>query len=474
MRKKTKIITTISDRNCEPSFIADLFNNGMNVVRINTAHQNFEGSLKLINNIREVSDKIAILIDTKGPEVRTIEMDEALEVKEGELIAVKGRQDDELPEMKTFYVNYENFVEDLEIDAHILIDDGSIDFAVREKKNSTLICEVLNDGIIEGRKSVNTPSIQLKLPSLTQKDIDYVNFAIDNDLDFIAHSFVRNKEDLFAIQKILDERNSTIEIISKIENQEGVDNLDEILDNCYGIMIARGDLAIEIPAEKIPTIQKAIVKTCIERRKPVIVATQMLHSMIHNPRPTRAEVSDVANSVYDGVDAIMLSGETAYGAYPVEAVKVMTRVAREVEKRKHALKDLPNLILSNDITAYNVRVAVNAAEELPIKAIIADTTTGRTIRALAAYRGRTTIYAQCYDKQTMRKLALSYGVYVDYMKTRKNSLKFLKKALQRYKNKRVFHKNNMILVIAGNFTSKMGANFIEIGTVKELNKYSAE
>ena len=232
---------------------------------------------------------------------------------------------------KCLYTNCECFVEDVPVGADILIDDGSIGLKVVEKNDNALICSVCNNGVIKGKKSVNVPNVHISLPALTDKDRIFLNWAIDADIDFIAHSFVRNKEDLMEIQGILDERESHIKIISKIENQQGIDNLDDILSHCYGVMIARGDLGVEIPAEKIPLIQKKIVQRCRARKKPVIVATQMLHSMIESPRPTRAEVTDVANAITQSTDAIMLSGETASGKYPIEAVRTMSAIAIEME-----------------------------------------------------------------------------------------------------------------------------------------------
>lgn len=470
MRKKTKIVATISDKNCSPKLIEELFNNGMNLVRLNTAHQTCEASLKVINNIRKVSDKIAILVDTKGPEIRTTRIENQFPVKEGEIIKFKG--DPEATSSKEcVYITYKDFAKDLPVNSKILIDDGSLELIVLEKKEDYLYCKVLNDGVIDGNKSVNVPSIHINLPALSQKDIEFINFAIDNDLDFIAHSFVRKKEDVIAVKSILESRNSKIKIIAKIENREGVDNLDEILEYAYGIMVARGDLAIEIPAASIPRIQKHIIDTCISKRKPVIVATQMLHSMITNPRPTRAEISDVANAIYDGTDAIMLSGETAYGKYPLESVKMMTEIAKEIEENTNTFRKLDPFVISTPTSAYLVKTAAMAGNQLPIKAIITDTTSGRTVRALAAYRGNVPIYAQCYSKQTMRKLTLSYGIYVDYMEPLKTSHEFLQKALSNYGKKKIFHQDNLILVIAGNFIRSKGANFIEIGTVSDLLEF---
>jgi len=470
MRKKTKIVVTISDRNCEPELIQELFDNGMNLVRLNTAHQDCEGSLKVINNIRKVSDKIAILVDTKGPEIRITSVEKNFEVKKNEIVKIKG-DPEKVSSRECIYITYKNIVNDLSINSKILIDDGSIELTTIEKKDDYLICRVENDGIVEGKKSINIPYTNINLPALSPKDIEYINFAIEHDLDFIAHSFVRKKEDIIAVKSILEAKNSNIKIIAKIENQEGVDNIDEILDYAYGVMIARGDLAIEIPAKSIPRIQKQIIDKCIKRRKPVIVATQMLHSMISNPRPTRAEISDVANAVYDGTDAIMLSGETAYGKYPVESVKIMSDIAKDIEANTETYRELPPLVISTQVSAFLVKSAVKAGNELPVTAIVTDTTSGRTVRALAAFRGKNTIYAQCYSKQTMRKLALSYGVYVDFIEHQKSSHEFLYEALKRYSNRDEFQKDNLILVIAGNFNRSKGANFIEIGTVEDLMEF---
>lgn len=321
MPKNTKIVATISNLNCSASFIERLYAAGMDVVRLNTAHMTHEDALEVITNTRKVSDKIGILLDTKGPEIRTCDAQEQLSVKCGDTIRVKGAPG-ELSHDDVICVSHKDFVMDVPVGSSILIDDGYIALAVMEKDNEYLSCTVENDGVIKARKSINIPSVHVKLPALSEKDKGFIRFAADNDLDFIAHSFVRNREDVLAVQQILDEKKSSIKIIAKIENFEGVENLDEILEHVYGVMIARGDLAVEIPTEQIPLIQKRIIRACIEKRRPVIVATQMLHSMIDSPRPTRAEVSDVANACLDHTDALMLSGETANGRYPEIAVRL--------------------------------------------------------------------------------------------------------------------------------------------------------
>jgi pyruvate kinase len=467
MIKKTKIVATISDRSSSPQFIKSLFDEGMDVVRLNTAHQNSEGALKVIKDVRDVSEKIAILLDTKGPEVRTVKTENVIKVSVGQQIKIKGDPTKESNE-ECIYVSYIDFVNDVPENTCILIDDGSIELKVIKKETDCLICEATNEGVIKGRKSVNVPNISFNLPSVSERDKEFIQLAIDQNIDFIAHSFVRSKEDVLEIQKILDEKKSKIKIIAKIENQEGVDHIDEILDHVYGVMVARGDLAVEIPYEKIPGIQRMLINKCIERRKAVIIATQMLHSMIDNPRPTRAEVNDVASAVYSNTDAVMLSGETANGSYPVEAVRTMAKIAIEVEQSKESFNNIPTIALNNPTTAYLCKAAVKGAIRLNAKAIIADSTSGRTLRAMAAYRGSKPIFAQCYSKRTMREMALTYGVVPDFMELKETSHEFLLEALTSLINKHTFDQEDMIVVAAGNFGRSMGVSYIEIGTVGNL------
>lgn len=464
MKKFTKIVATISDRKCEQEFLKELFEEGVNVVRLNTAHQGRAEALKVVENVRAVSSNIALLLDTKGPEVRTKGIEEDVSVKTGDVLFLTG--DEEIEARKDlFKVNYSDLYSDLSIEDRILIDDGDIELIVIDKIDSELKLEVLNDGIIKNNKSVNIPGVSISLPALSEKDRDFILFAIENDIDFIAHSFVRKKEDVKEVQDILDEHNSNIKIIAKIENQEGVDNIDEILDNVYGIMVARGDLAIEIPAERIPVIQKRIVNKCIESKKPVIIATQMLHSMIEHPRPTRAEVTDIANAVYNRTDAIMLSGETAYGKYPIEAVQTMVKVAREIEK-EHVANESQNLVrINNEVTAVLARAAVHACKRIPVSAIITDTLTGRTARYVSAFRGNIPVYARCYKKNVMRELALSYGVDPDFVEKKESRDEFVKESLESMLKKRYVTPQDQVLIIGGSFGRSQGATFMEISKV---------
>lgn len=461
-KKKTKIICTISDIRCDVDFLRELYRNGMNVVRINSAHATLEGAQKIVDNVRAVSDKIAILVDTKGPEVRLTAMESSVGfiAKAGSTVKI-GNGTENFSDSETLYTNCSTFVQDVPIGADILIDDGSVELKVEDKNDETLTCRIMNNGVIKGRKSINVPDVHISLPALTGKDRIFLQWAIDADIDFIAHSFVRTKKDLIEIQEILDERNSHLKIISKIENQQGIDNLDEILTHCYGVMIARGDLGVEIPAEKIPMIQKNIVRKCRARKKPVIVATQMLHSMIENPRPTRAEVTDIANAIFQSTDAIMLSGETASGMYPVEAVATMSAIAIEAEKSIDTTLEVNLEEVAKPIAAVLARSLVAATQEIPVKAIILDTWTGRTGRYLAEFRPKVPIYAMCYNSFTMRELALTYDVYCYKFGVTGTKEGFVSNSLKILKEDGKISEGDLVGFIGGSFNDELGATYME-------------
>ncbi len=465
MRKKqTKIVATISDRKCAPEFIKTMHDAGVDVMRLNTAHQTLEDTLVVIKNIRSISERIAILVDTKGPEVRTSQAEEDIFCKKGQMIKVSGGKADSISTSENIYVNYNNFHKDVPVRTAIFIDDGKMELRVREKLRNHLVCEVMNDGVVKSKKSVNIPGVHLNLESLTKKDREYVDFCIKHGVDFIAHSFVRTKEDVLGIQRILDKHKSKIKIISKIENREGIDNLDEIIECSYGVMVARGDLGIEIEAEEIPLIQKEIIKKCIFRHKPVIVATQMLQSMVKNPRPTRAEVSDVANAVIDGADAVMLSEESASGDFPIESVEIMSRIVRRVEasNEDYAFPSLPISDGQNTVDNYLIKAAVLATEELDIKEIIMAASDGFDVGVMASYRSRTPVYVKCQDKSLVRQLALTYGVNAHYVEREDNHKKFISNLFQKLvKNGKLLPKDKVIFLS----TDRNGgteANFLEI------------
>lgn len=464
--KYTKIVATISDRRCEVEFIRQLYEAGMNVARLNTAHISTESALTMINNVRAVSDSIGILVDTKGPEIRTRNINEPINVKKDDIIKIKGG--DGLSDQETFYVSYEHIHRDVPAGNQILIDDGDLALEVIEQTEDCLICRVGNSGQIKNKKSVNTPGVSVDLPSISEKDVAFIEFAAQNDVDFIAHSFVRNKEDVLAVQEILDRYNSRIKIIAKIENLDGVNNIDEILQYAYGIMVARGDLGIEIPAEKIPSIQRKLIKKAVQQKKPVIIATQMLHSMIDNPRPTRAEVSDVATAIYDRTDAIMLSGETAYGNYPVESVKVMSKIALEVEASKDRRNDLPVPRLDNETSAFLAEAAVLASKELKVNAIVTDTLTGKIARYIAAFRGALPVYAKCHNGRVKRELALSYGVFPSEIQSKKNKHKLIETSLLDLVERNLITEKDTVVYVGGNFGVGGGTSFIEIASVEQM------
>lgn len=471
MNKFTKIVATISDRRCDVDFIKDLFGNGLNVVRMNSAHLSKEGFEKIVNNVRAVSERIGILMDTKGPEIRTTTNidDKEINIHEGDKITVIG-QPDGCTTGETICLSYADIAKDVHKGAHLLIDDGELDFVIDDIDGDKILCTATNNGTLGSRKSVNIPGVSVNLPSLTERDIVNINYAIDMDIDFIAHSFVRTKQDILDIQKILDARNSHIKIIAKIENQEGINNFDEILDSAYGIMIARGDLGIEVSAEMIPGIQNKLIRKCIAAHKPVIVATQMLHSMISNPRPTRAEVSDIANAVYQRADALMLSGETAYGKYPVEAISTMSRVAieaeRSMQKLTHDVHSLPKM--ENDVTSFLAHQAVDSAEEVGTKAIITDSYTGRTARYIASFRGNNPTLALCYYQHVIRLLALSYGVFPVYQKRSATSREYLYHGLKQLICLGLLTRDCLIAYLGGAYGEGKGTSFLEINKVGEI------
>ncbi len=474
MSKHTKIVATISDLRCDVDFLQELYASGMNVARLNSAHLADEGFFKVINNVRSVSSDIAILIDTKGPEVRTtaIANNEKIMFETGDIVTVVGDLK-RLTSKDCISVSYENLIDDMNIGCKMLIDDGELEFTVTEKREQSLICVAENSGELGSRKSVNVPGVRINLPSLTKRDREVIKLAIENGVDFIAHSFVRNKQDVLDIQAILDEHNSPIKIISKIENQEGVDNIDEILEVTYGVMVARGDLGIEVAQEKIPGIQRILIRKCVQAKKPVIVATQMLHSMINNPRPTRAEVTDIANAIYYRTDALMLSGETAYGKYPVEAVRTMAKIAEEAEKTKMPENDIPVCTTdSKSIATFLAEKAVRATKMLGINAIINDSYTGGTARYVAAFRGVCPVFAICYNERTIRQLALSYGVFPIFQETKPSAREYFFEGMKLLMDKGLISESDKVAFLGGSFGEGGGTTYLEINEVFRILKHS--
>lgn len=418
MLKKTKIVCTIGPASESVETLVDLINSGMNVARLNFSHGDHEEHMARIVNIREASkitgQRVAILLDTKGPEIRTHNMKDNAAVLLEKNTEVRISMTEVEGDASKFSVSYADLINDVEAGSHILIDDGLVDLLVKsiDTANGEIVVNVENSGIIKNKKGVNVPGVSIQLPGITEKDESDIRFGLANDIDYIAASFVRKPSDVLEIREILQETNNpTVQIIPKIENQEGVDNLDAILEVSDGLMVARGDLGVEIPTENVPVVQKDMIKKCNRQGKPVITATQMLDSMQRNPRPTRAEASDVANAIYDGTDAIMLSGETAAGDYPVESVQTMTRIAQTTEgqlvgRDAVALKENGN----NDMAEAISQSVAHTAKNLNIKTIVAATESGHTAKMISKYRPNATIIAVTFSESQARKLMLAWGV----------------------------------------------------------------
>lgn len=416
--KKTKIVCTIGPASEKVEQLVQMIDAGMNVARLNFSHGDFEEHGARIINIREASKRtgkmVAILLDTKGPEMRTHNMKDGLvEFETGDVVRISMTEVEGTKEK--FSITYPELINDIEVGTHILLDDGLIDLEITEldHANNEIVVLVQNPGILKNKKGVNVPGVSVNLPGITDKDAADIRFGLKNDIDYIAASFVRRASDVLEITQILEEENMThVQIIPKIENQEGVDNIDEILKVSNGIMVARGDLGVEIPTEEVPIVQKALIQKCNQAGKPVITATQMLDSMQQNPRPTRAEASDVANAIFDGTDAIMLSGETAAGDYPIEAVQTMTRIAIRTEE---ALVNQDAFALKaysqTDMTEAIGQSVGHTARNLNIQTIVAATESGHTARMIAKYRPKANIVAVTFTERQMRGLALTWGAY---------------------------------------------------------------
>lgn len=424
--RKTKIICTLGPASTEPEIVRQMAKAGMNVARFNFSHGSYEDHLQRFRTVEQVRSElelpIATMLDTKGPEVRLGTFAGGrVTLQVGERFTLTPRQVDGTPQLAS--ISYEKLAEDVDIGTVILIDDGLIELRVVEIRGADIVCEVLNGGEISDRKGVNIPSVHLNIPFISEKDRSDILFGIRTGFDFIAASFVRTAEDILAIRAILEEEHcTTVKIIAKIENAEGVENIDDILRVADGIMVARGDMGVEIPLEDVPVYQKRLIRKAYQAGKHVITATQMLESMMKNPRPTRAEANDIANAIYDGTSAIMLSGESAAGRYPVEAVKTMAVIAERTErdvdyrgrfyKHSYAAQDVTNAIsYATCSTAYDVCAA----------AIISVTQSGHTARMCSRFRPNTPIIACTTSYHIYRQLSLSWGVYPIIMPLEQNT-----------------------------------------------------
>ncbi|QQY79091.1 pyruvate kinase [Keratinibaculum paraultunense] len=474
--KKTKIVCTIGPASESEEVLKELFLNGLNVARLNFSHGNYEEHKKridIIKNIREELDlPIGIMLDTKGPEIRigTFNVEE-IELNDGDIFTLT--TDDIIGDKTKVHVSYEGLPKDVKIGDRILIDDGLIELVVEEIiGNKDIQCKVLNGGTLKDHKGINVPNVSINLPPITEKDINDIKFGIENDVDFIAASFIRKASDVLEIRRILEENNGAhIDIISKIENREGVDNIDEIIEASDGIMVARGDLGVEILTEEIPLIQKEIIRKCNIVGKPVITATQMLDSMIRNPRPTRAEVTDVANAILDGSDAIMLSGETAAGKYPIEAVKTMYNIATKTEESSEYMEMLKMRHIDKDVSTTNAisKATCTIAKDLQASAIITATSSGYTSKAVSKFRPKVPIIAATTTKRVMRKLSLVWGVYpVESLKSEITD-EVIERSINGALEKGYVKEGDLIVITAGIPVGVPGTtNLIKVHTVGKV------
>ncbi|AQM41686.1 MULTISPECIES: pyruvate kinase [Staphylococcus] len=462
--RKTKIVCTIGPASESEEMLEKLIKAGMNVARLNFSHGDHAEHKARIDRIREVSQRlgktVAILLDTKGPEIRTHNMkDGAIELEKGTEVIVSMTEVEGTPEK--FSVTYDNLINDVQEGSYILLDDGLIELQVKQidKANGEVVCDVLNTGELKNKKGVNLPGVKVSLPGITDKDAEDIKFGISENIDFIAASFVRRPSDVLDIRKLLEDgKNTNISIIPKIENQEGIDNIKEILEVSDGLMVARGDMGVEIPPESVPMVQKDLIRQCNKLGKPVITATQMLDSMQRNPRATRAEASDVANAIYDGTDAVMLSGETAAGLYPEEAVKTMRNIAISAEAAqdyKRLLSDRTKLVQTSLVNAIGVSVA-HTALNLNVKAIVAATESGSTARTISKYRPKSDIIAVTPHAETARQCALVWGIHPVVKEGRKTTDAMLNTAVATAVETEKVQNGDLIIITAGVPTGEKG------------------
>ena len=453
--KMTKVVCTIGPKTESVEMLTKLVESGMNVMRLNFSHGDFEEHGTRIKRIREVMEKtgknIGILLDTKGPEIRTGKLEGGKDIllEAGNTIAITtdyshvGNKD-------KISVSYPGIVDDLKPGNTVLLDDGLVGLEVTEIKGNEIICKVINTGELGETKGVNLPGVSVGLPALSEKDIADLKFGCEQGVDFVAASFIRKASDVAEVRKVLDENGgANIKIIPKIENQEGVDNFDEILELSDGIMVARGDLGVEIPAEEVPFVQKMMIRKCNAAGKPVITATQMLDSMIRNPRPTRAEAGDVANAILDGTDAVMLSGESAKGKYPVEAVQMMASISKRTDEFKKFKNIVVPQVGSVTVTEAISLGAVESTQLLDAKMIICWTKTGRAARMLRKYGPTVPIIALTDSEQTARQLALVRGVRAYVEKNLDKTDDFFKKAKEVASKHEEVKRGELVVLVTG-------------------------
>lgn len=472
--RKTKIICTIGPASEQLTVLKELLTGGMNVARLNFSHGTHEEHRRRIQSIRQASREtgvpVAIMLDTKGPEIRIGLIENGM-VRLEEGASVTLTTEEVLGTKERLFVNYDGLPKDVRVGMQVLLDDGLISLRVQEINGSEIACGIENGGLVSDRKKVNVPGAYIHLPGLTQKDLDDIAFGVREDVDFIAASFIRSKADVIAIRQVLEKLNSNIDIISKIENRQGVKNIDEIIKVSDGIMVARGDLGVEIPAEEVPLVQKMLISKCNGVGKPVITATQMLDSMIRNPRPTRAEASDIANAIMDGSDAIMLSGETASGKYPVQALQTMDRIAIRTEESLNwpeiEKKRIPNQ--ARTTTEAISHATCTTAQSLGAAAVITATQSGSTARMVSKFHPHAPIVAVTPSEKVFRKLLLVWGVYPLISPEYKSTDILIESAITTALQAKYIKNGDLVVLTAGVPVGIPGStNLIKVHTVGEV------
>ena len=452
--RKTKIICTLGPSTDKDGVLRELVANGMNVARFNFSHGSHEEHKGRLDNLKairaELGKPVAALLDTKGPEIRLKEFKNGVEMLEaGQTFTLTTREVEGTKEICS--ITYKDLPQDVHEGGTIMLDDGLIKLQIQTVNDTDITCEVLNSGKIKNKKGVNVPGVHLSMPYLSQRDRDDIIFGVQQGFDFIAASFVRTAQDVYDIRNLLNEYDSNIRIIAKIENREGVNNIDSILAAADAVMVARGDLGVEIDFTELPGIQKSVIDRSFSFGKPIVTATQMLDSMMVNPRPTRAEISDVANAIYDGTSAIMLSGETAAGAYPVEALKTMSAIAErtenEVHYRDNRLVDASNGQISvSDATAH---AACLTAKDVNASAIVTVSESGNTARLLSKYRPAQPIIACVMNEQVQRQLAISWGITPLMMALAHSTDELIEMSTNLAKENGYLHDGELAVVTAG-------------------------
>ncbi len=471
--KKTKIIGTIGPVSESKEVLTQLVKNGLNVIRLNMSHGDYEEQLARVNMIREINKElgtsVAILLDTKGPEVRTgLFEGKSVLFEKGKKVTIT--MDEVVGTAEKFTVSYKGLAKDLKAGDIVLLDDGYVSVKVEEIKGDDIICEILNTGKMKDRRGVNVPGVTLNFEFMSEKDKNDIIWACQNDLDFIAASFIRNEEDMNEILEVVKSENNThIQIVPKIESQDGVENFDAILELSDGIMIARGDLGVEVPAEEVPVIQKEIIEKCNAAGKFVVTATQMLESMQSNPRPTRAEVSDVFNAVMDGSDAVMLSGETAAGDYPAEAVATQATIADRAERAYKYENYLARAAKNVEATVENLvsYSVVSTADRLEdVKLIIAVTNSGATARSISRLKPKTPILAITHAEDVQRSLALNFGVIPTLMEKQDNVDDLLNSSVEKAVELGLVKSGDTVVISAGSINGKGNTDLMKVRVVK--------